>query len=393
MNSREYFLKHIAQTSHLPMAIEVATAKGVNLIDTKGKQYIDLISGIAVSNLGHQNHDITEAIKAQADKYLHTMVYGEHIQSPQIELSRKLMQVLPSQLDSVYFTNSGSEAVEGAMKLAKKFTGRYEFVAYEKSYHGSTQGALSLMSDEYWKQNYRPLLPGITFIKFNDESELIRITTNTAAVFCEVVKAEAGVWVGDKSYFKALRNRCTETGTLLILDENQTAMGRTGKLFGFEHYDFIPDVLVLGKAFGGGMPLGAFISSQNIMKAFADNPVLGHITTFGGHPVSCAASLAAINFLNNNKLTEPICHKETLFRELLKHRNIIEVRSLGLLIAVEIVNEEICQMAIQKCLENGLMIDWFLFAPNCMRIAPPLIINEAEIKLACEIILSALDSL
>ncbi|MDB5089044.1 MAG: aspartate aminotransferase family protein [Mucilaginibacter sp.] len=386
---RQLFLANNAQTTDFPLLLEFERAEGIYMYNKEGKAYIDLISGIGVSNLGHSNPYVVNAIKDQLDKYMHLMVYGEYVQTPQVRFAEKLVSLLPAHLQSVYFTNSGAEAVEGALKLAKRFTGRSEIIACNNSYHGSTHGALSVMGNEEFKQAYRPLLPGVSFIKFNDPPDLELITDKTACVIIETVQGEAGIRVPDASYLQALRQRCNETGTLLVLDEIQAAFGRTGKLFAFEHFGIEPDILLLAKALGGGMPVGAFISSNQIMGALKENPILGHITTFGGHPVCCAAGLAAFEVLLNEKLIVDVAEKETLFKSLLIHPAIKEVRGKGLMLAAEFESFELNKKIIDRCIENGVITDWFLHCSNSMRIAPPLIITHDEIKKACNVILEA----
>jgi acetylornithine/N-succinyldiaminopimelate aminotransferase len=391
MNNRELFLKHIAQTSSSPIGLEIIKAEGTVLYDASGKKYLDLIGGISVCNTGHRHSKVVEAIKKQVDEYLHILVYGEFIQYPQVQYATLLTQHLPSSLNSVYFTNSGAEAVEGAMKLAKRVTGRTQIIAFKHSYHGSTQGALSIMGDEYWRNAFRPLLPDILHLDHNSVESLENITGKTACVITETVQAEKGVYTSTLDWMKALSKKCSETGALLILDEIQTGFGRTGTLWGFEQFNIVPDILLLGKALGGGMPLGAFITDKKLMWSLTADPVLGHITTFGGHPVSCAAGLASLKVLLEENLINDVNKKEELFRSLLIHPKIRSVRSAGLLIAVEFDNFEINKKIIDKCIEHGVLTDWFLFAPHCMRIAPPLIINEDEIQNACKIILAAID--
>ncbi|HWD87857.1 MAG TPA: aspartate aminotransferase family protein [Mucilaginibacter sp.] len=388
---RQLFLANNAQTTDFPLLLEFERAQGVYMYDKEGKPYIDLISGIGVSNLGHSHPYVVNAIKEQLDKYMHLMVYGEYVQTPQVRFAEKLVSLLPPDLSSVYFVNSGAEAVEGALKLAKRYTGRSEIIACYNSYHGSTQGALSVMGNEDYKQAYRPLLPGVKFIRFDEAEELELITEETACIIIETIQGEAGVRVPDKHYMHALRKRCNETGTLLILDEIQCAMGRTGKLFAFEHFDISPDILLLAKAAGGGMPLGAFIASNQIMGALKENPILGHITTFGGHPVCCAAGLAAMEALLNEKLIEQVDTKAALFRQLLVHPAIEEVRGIGLMLAVELESFEFNKKVIDRCIENGVVVDWFLHCSDSMRIAPPLIITEDEIRKACAVIVEAID--
>lgn len=392
MSPRQFFLQHLAQTSPFPLALEIERAEGMYLYDTDGKSYMDLIAGIGVSSLGHRHPAVVEAIRQQTERYLHTMVYGEFVLSPQVQLAQALVSCLPPQLDNVYLVNSGAEAAEGAMKLAKRYTGRPEIVACRKAYHGSTQGAASLMSPADFTMGYQPLLPGIRHIEFNCETCLERITERTAAVIAEPVQAEWGVRKPWNDYLKKLRRRCDETGALLILDEIQTGMGRTGTLFAFEQYGIAPDVLLLAKGLGGGMPIGAFIAPRHIMQALSQNPILGHITTFGGHPVSCAAALATLRALLHSNLIAQAPAKEALFRRLLQHPDIVEVRSAGLLMAVELADFDTVQRVIRHCLDHGLLTDWFLFNNRSLRIAPPLIIKETEIHQACSIILQALDA-
>jgi acetylornithine/N-succinyldiaminopimelate aminotransferase len=388
---RQLFLSYNAQTTDFPLLLEFERAEGINMYDKEGKAYIDLISGIGVSNLGHGNPFVVNAIKEQLDKYMHLMVYGEYVQTPQVRFAEKLISLLPVDLQSVYFTNSGTEAVEGALKLAKRFTGRQQIVAFHNAYHGSTHGALSVMGNEEFKQAYRPLLPGICFINLNNATELQNITDQTACVIIETVQGEAGVRVPDAAYMQALRRRCDETGALLILDEIQAAFGRTGKLFAFEHYNIVPDILLLAKALGGGMPAGAFIAPHNIMSALKENPILGHITTFGGHPVCCAAGLAALEVLLDEKLIDTVNEKESLFRKSLTHPAIKDVRGKGLMLAVEFESFDLNKKIIDRCIEHGVITDWFLHCSNAMRIAPPLIITHDEIKKACDVILEAVD--
>lgn len=393
VNTRSLFLHHLAQTSPSPLAIQIEKAEGCYLYAPGGKKYLDLIGGISVANTGHRHSKVVDAIKQQADAYLHVMVYGETIQSPQLQYAQWLAEHLPASLHSVYFTNSGAEAIEGAMKLAKRATNRTNVIAFNKSYHGSTQGALSIIGDEYWRQAYRPLLPGIIHAEYNTEEAVECITAQTACVIMELVQAERGVLKAETDWLQRIREKCTETGALLVFDEVQTGFGRTGSFCAFQHYGVEPDVLVLGKALGGGMPLGAFITRKSLMDAFTLKPVLGHITTFGGHPVSCAAGLAAAQVMEEEELIVSVRKKEAQFRWLLQHQLIKNVHSAGLLIAVEFGNEEICLKIVQECLHRELFTDWFLFAPHCLRIAPPLIINEEEIKKACGIMLQACSKL
>ena len=389
MNPRELFFRHLAQTSPAPLAIHMEKAEGCTMWDRQGKAYLDLISGISVCNMGHRHPEVVKAVKDQADKYLHLLVYGELVESPQVEYASLLATHLPEPLESVYFTNSGAEAAEGAMKLAKRVTGRPEIVAFRHSYHGSTQGALSIMGDEYWRNAFRPLLPGIRHLEYGDISQLDGITTDTACVVAETVQAERGVLAPSTEWMQALRSRCRETGALLVLDEIQTGFGRTGTLWGFEAFGIVPDVVLLGKAVGAGMPLGAFVASKAHMSSLADDPVLGHITTFGGHPVSCAAGLAGMKaLLLENRMSE-VSAKSGLFMRLLQHPCIREVRSAGLLMALRFDDASTCKRVVDRCIEGGVLTDWFLFAPECLRLAPPLVITEEEIGRACEAILSA----
>lgn len=391
LSNRQLFLNNVAQTSPAPLILEIERAEGVYLHGTDGKQYLDLIAGISVSNMGHSHPAVVQAVKQQAEKYMHLMVYGEFVESPQTEYAKAITEKLPRHLNNVYFTNSGAEAVEGALKLAKRYTGRTRIVSFKNAYHGSTQGALSIIGDEYFKRGFRPLLPDTLQLVFNDEAQLQQIDKNVACVIVETVQAESGINAPTNDYLKKLRARCTEVGALLILDEIQAGMGRTGKLFAFEHYGITPDILLLAKAFGGGMPLGAFISSKEIMNCLTENPVLGHITTFGGHPVCCAAGLAAFNALQQEGLIAQVEAKGALFESLLNHAAIKAKRRVGLLMAVEFSDFDQNKRIIDKCIENGVLTDWFLFAPHCMRIAPPLIITEEEIKKACTVILEAID--
>jgi acetylornithine/N-succinyldiaminopimelate aminotransferase len=401
MNQRELFLRHVAQTSPSPLGIQIESAEGLYLCDPGGKKYLDLIGGISVCNTGHRHPKVVEAIIAQANKYLHVLVYGEMIESPQVDYATLLTRHLPVGLNSVYFTNSGAEAVEGAMKLAKRATNRTQIIAFKNSYHGSTQGALSVMGDEYWRNAYRPLLPDILHLDYNSFAALDQITERTACVIAETIQAEMGVNPGNAQWLKALGAKCRDCGALLILDEVQTGFGRTGALWSFESFDIVPDILVLGKALGGGLPLGAFIADINLMVALSGQPVLGHITTFGGHPLSCAAGMASLKLLLEENWIGLVQAKEKLFKKLMVHPKIKAVRTAGLLIAVEFHDAQSAKSAIDSCLHAtddpeisgntiNLLTDWFLFAPQCMRIAPPLTITEEEIQQACAVILSSL---
>ncbi len=391
LTERQLFLNLVAQTSLAPMLLEPERAEGIYVYDKRGNRHMDLIAGISVGNLGHRHPRVVDAIKKQADKYLHLMVYGEYVQSPQVQLAQLLTHHLPPHLDTVYFTNSGAEATEGAMKLAKRYTGKFEIVCFNKSYHGSTQGALSLMGDEYFRNSFRPLLPGITHVDYNDIHSLNVITDKTACVILEPVQAESGVIVPDISFLKHLQKKCEQHKALLIFDEAQTGMGRTGELFAFQKFGVTPDILLTAKALGGGLPLGAFISSHEIMGSLTHEPVLGHLTTFGGNPLSCAAGLAALQTLLEEGWMKQVTEKEKLFHKLLQHPRVKMMRSCGLLMAIEFESEAFNKRVIDECWKNELITDWFLFAPNCLRIAPPLIITEEEIEVACRIILQAVE--
>jgi len=390
LNQRELFFNHVAQTSPTPIGLEIIKAEGCTLYDTNGKEYLDLIGGISVANVGHRHPAVIDAIQKQLEAYLHIMVYGEFIETPQVQYAKLLTDHLPASLNSVYFTNSGTEATEGAMKLAKRITNRTQIIAFNNSYHGSTQGALSIIGDEYWRNAFRPLLPDVLHLQFNSFESLNEITEQTACIVAEIVQAEAGIIIPSKNWMLALRKKCTETGAILILDEIQSGFGRTGKLWGFEHFDIVPDILLLGKALGGGMPLGAFIADKKLMDYLTENPVLGHITTFGGHPVCCAAGMAAMKVLLEEKMIGDVKRKEELFQSLLVHPKIKSVRSFGVWLAIEFDSFETNKIVIDKCIDQGILTDWFLFASNCLRISPPLIISEEQMKKACKIILQVL---
>ena len=390
ITNRSLFLKNTAQTSDSPRLIEIERAEGIYLYGPEGQNYMDLVSGFNVSNIGHRHPKVIEAIQDQLDKYMHVTVYGEFVQAPQVLLATELLEVLPSKFESVYFTNSGAEAVEGSMKVAKKFTGRREIIAAKLAYHGSTQGALSLIGNDAYREAYAPLLPEISFIDFNNEEDLKSITTNTAAVIVEAIQGEAGVIVPSKSYMQALRRKCDETGSLLIFDEIQTGFGRTGKLFAFEHFDIVPDILMLAKGIGGGMPLGAFISSKEIMDVIKSNPMLGHITTFGGHPVSCAAARASLKVIQDERLVEQVEEKAKLFRSELNIPQIKEIRGLGLMMCLQLESFDQVYAVSNYCAEKGVIIDWYLHNETSLRIAPPLTITKEEIISACKIISEAI---
>ncbi len=391
MTNRQLFLNHVGQTSDAPLCLNIVKAEGSKMWDADGKEYIDIIAGISVCNIGHRHPNVVAAIKVQADKYLHIMVYGELVENPQVEYATLLTQHLPPTLNSVFYTASGSEATEGAMKLAKRFTNRSQIISFKNSYHGSTQGALSVMGSEYWQQAFRPLLPDVLQLRYNNFEDLENITERTACVIAETIQAEAGVIKPLNGWLKALREKCTTTCTLLILDEIQCGFGRNGTLWAFEQFDIVPDILLLGKALGGGMPLGAFVSDKKIMDSFTHNPVLGHINTFGGHPVSCAAGLAAFKVLTQEKLYENVFAKEKLFRSLLQHSAIKNISNAGLMMAVEFDSFETNKKIIDTLIEQGVFTDWFLFCPHAFRICPPLNISDGEISNACSIIIEVLD--
>ena len=394
---RKQFLRHVAQTSPAPQLIEVERAEGVFFYTPEGKPYYDLISGVSVSNVGHGNNAVVEAVQRQAADYMHIMVYGEMVERPQVELARLLAETLPEPLDSVYFLNSGAEAVEGALKLAKRYTGRTEMISMRRAYHGSTHGAMSMMGapeGEEWKNAFRPLLPDTKAIRFNHKEDLKQITERTACVLCEPVQGEAGVRPPEDGFLQALRDRCTEVGALLIFDEIQVGMGRSGEMFAMQRYGVTPDIVCLAKALGGGMPLGAFVSSQKIMSTLTFDPVLGHITTFGGHPVCCAAGLAAMRFLIDNKVVEDVERKGAMYEELLKdHPAVKEIRRSGLLLAVELGASEKLYRLMDLFIEEGILSDWFLYCDTAFRISPPLIISDEEIRDSVRLIRKCLDRL
>ena len=374
------------------MMLEVERAEGIYLYGRDGKRWIDLISGVSVSAVGHGNRQVIDAICSQAQDYLHLMVYGEAVESPQVRYAQRIASLLPDPLDTVYFVNSGSEAVEGALKLAKRYTGRTEIIYYKNAYHGSTHGSLSVMGGEEYRNAYRPLLPDTRQIRFNEPADLRYVTPRTACVIIEPVQGEGGIFPADRDYLQALRDRCDQTGTLLIYDEIQTGLGRTGTLYFFQQYGIVPDILCTAKAFGGGMPLGAFIASNRIMSVLKTNPVLGHITTFGGHPVCCAAGLAALEYILSERLTELADAKGALYESLLAgHPLVREIRRTGLLLGVEFGDSELTARIVLRAIDRGLMTEWFLFHDTAMRIAPPLTITDAEIRESCEILLEVLN--
>ena len=394
---RKQFLQHVAQTSPSPMLVEVERAEGSCFYTPEGKRYFDLVAGVSVSNVGHCNPVVVEAVQQQAARYMHVMVYGELVEAPQVEYARRIAELLPAPLESVYFLNSGAEAVEGALKLAKRYTGRTELISFRRAYHGSTHGAMSMMGTpegEEWKAAFRPLLPDVQSLEFNDCEQLARITTRTAAVLVEPVQGEAGVRLPREGFLEALRKRCDEVGALLIFDEIQTGFGRTGEMFACVKYGVTPDIVCLAKALGGGMPLGAFVSSTEIMSTLSHSPVLGHITTFGGHPVCCAAGLAALNYIEANDLHHKAEEKGAMFeRGLADHPQVREIRRGGLLLAVELGASEKLYKLMELFKEAGVMSDWFLYCDTAFRISPPLTISEAEIEECCSIIRGCLDQL
>lgn len=391
ISKRQLFLNHVAQTSPYPMTIDVTNAEGIYIYDHEGKKYIDLDSGFSVSSLGHRHPVIIEAIKNQLDKYLHTTVYGEHLQSPQIEFAHHLTSLLNTKLDCIYFTTGGSEAVEIAMKVSRKYTKRFEIISCKNAYHGSTLGAESLRSDSEYTSSFMPAVPGIRHISFNNSEDLQKINQKTAAVILEVVQAEAGVLPPNNFYLSELRQRCDDTGTLLVFDEIQTGFGRTGKLFAFQKYNIIPDILLMAKGMGGGMPIGACMSSRTILSQLSVNPVLGHINTFGGHPLCVAAACEVLNLLSKTDLIQQVDIKEKLFHQNLIHPLIKEIRSSGLLMACNLTDKKILAEVVNQLRANGIIVDFFLFNDESFRIAPPLIITEAEIMNACEIIKNTLN--
>ncbi len=393
LSNRQIFLQNIGQTTDNPLAIEIEKAEGIYLYDTDGKNYIDLVSGVSVSNLGHRHPEIIQAIKNQLDKHMHLLVYGEFVQYPQVKFAELLTQNIPESLNNIYFVNSGSEANEGALKLAKKYTGRTEIVGCTKAYHGSTHGTISLMGDEKFRNPFRPLLPDIRYIDFNDEQQLEQITERSACVIVEPIQAEAGIILPQNEYLKKLRKRCNETGTLLIFDEVQTGFGRTGDLFAMKKFRVTPDIFTIAKGMGGGMPIGAFVASKEIMDSLKENPGLGHITTFGGHPVSAAAAHKSLEIILREKLTEEIDSKGKQYFKELKHPLIRNIWGTGLFIAVELENEKIMSQTMKVLAENGVITDQFIFKPNAFRIAPPLIIKPKEISESVQRIKKALDSI
>jgi len=394
MNSlKSDFLRYLGQTNPTPLKVEIDHAKGCYLYSPSGEKYLDLISGFSVSNIGHGNPKVKQAIRDQLDRHLHTMVYGEYVQAPQVKYAKLLSQQLPDKLNKVFFTNSGTEAIEGAMKLAKRHTGRHEFISFRNAYHGSTHGALSIMGSEFYKTSFRPLLPSTRILDFNNFDQLNLISRQTAAVIVEPIQAEAGIIEPKNDFLKALRQRCNETQTLLILDEVQTGFGRTGSLFAFEQYGFVPDILVLAKALGGGLPLGAFIASSDLMEDLTHDPVLGHLTTFGGHPLSCAAGMAALEIILDEKLADKARSDGEYILQNMNHPLISEKRGRGLLLAFRLQKAEQVKQFFDICPENGLLFDLFLFNDDSFRIAPPLVISHDEREEMIKLINLSLDKL
>jgi acetylornithine/succinyldiaminopimelate/putrescine aminotransferase len=392
MSERDFFLSHLGQTTPFPFLVEVERAEGIYIYDKQGKAYMDMISGVAVNNIGHRHPKVVSALKNQIDKYLHVMVYGEFVQDPQQLLVKELLEVLPDSLDGVYVVNSGTEAIEAALKLAKRVTGRMELISFRGSYHGSTHGSMSVSGNEVKKQAFRPLLPDVQFLQLNQLIDLERITEKTAGVILETIQGDAGVRRPSVTFMKALRQRCDEVGALLILDEIQCGMGRTGKLFAFEHFDIVPDILTLGKALGGGMPIGALVSSQKKLMEFTHAPILGHITTFGGHPVICAAAAAAVHVLKSEidwkELEEKAQRFEVKFNH---HPELMEIRRVGMMFAFDMVSAERVERVVSRCMEKGLLTFWFLSHPYSFRLSPPLTITEDEFNLAADLILQAIE--
>lgn len=391
MGVKESFIKLQGQTTPYPLAIEVASAEGMYITDKSGNTYLDLVAGVSACTIGHCHPRVVKSVQDQAQKYMHVMVYGEFIQDPQLELAKKLASLLPDTLNATYFVNSGVEAIEASMKLAKRYTGRSEIISFKNSYHGSTHGALSIMGTETYKQKYRPLLPDCRQIIYNDFNGLKRITEKTASVIIEPIQGATGFVTPQKGFLNAVREKCNEVGALLIFDEIQTCFGRTGNLFGFETYNVIPDILCMAKGMGGGMPIGSFTTSTEKMHSLRENPMLGHITTFGGHPVVCAASLATLDELCETQLFREVDKKETLFRALLNHPKIKEIRGKGLMLAIELDDVELCQKVVHRGIEKGIITFFFLFSKTAVRLSPPLTISEDEIRNAAKVILDILD--
>lgn len=389
---KEKFKKFQAQTFSSPSCLEVKSASGSYIYDVKGKKYLDFVAGVSANTLGHSNPVIIKAIKKQIEQYTHVMVYGEYMQSPQYELAELLAKNLPKNLETTYFVNSGTEAIEGAIKLAKRATRKTEIISFKNSYHGSTQGSLSIMGCEEKKENYRPLIPECNLIHFNNEKDLTLITNKTAAVIIEPIQGSTGFITPKNNFLQKVKKRCEETGSLLIFDEVQSCFGRTGSLFAFEYYKVIPDILCIAKGMGGGMPIGAFISSWKLMSLLTFKPELGHITTFGGHPVNCAASKATLEVLLSTNLIQKVTEKENIFRSHLKHPKIKEIRGKGLMLSIEFKDEGIVKKVVEESLEKGLILFYFLFTKTAIRITPPLTITKHEIIKGCGIILNSIEN-
>ncbi|MCK5402168.1 MAG: aspartate aminotransferase family protein [Flavobacteriaceae bacterium] len=387
------FFKYQAQTTSHPLAMQISHADGSYIYDQNNKAYLDFVAGVSACSLGHKHPKVVSAIKTQVDKYLHVMVYGEYIQKPAVELTKLLAQHLPTPLENTYLTNSGTEAIEGALKLARRFTGRSQIIAANKAYHGNTMGSMSIMGFEERKQAFRPLIPDIHFIEFNNETHLKQITSKTAAVVLETIQGGAGFIEPKQNYLQKVRQRCTEVGAILILDEIQTGIGRTGKLFGFEHYNCVPDIVVTGKGLGGGLPIGAFTASKEMMDCLMDNPKLGHITTFGGNPVIAAAALVTLQEITTTNLIAKTLEKEDLIRKHLVHPLIKDIRGKGLMLAVITPSSEITNQVILKCQDKGLILFWLLFEPHAIRITPPLTISNEDLIKGCNIIIDVLNTL
>ncbi|WP_299899677.1 aspartate aminotransferase family protein [uncultured Aquimarina sp.] len=390
---KEDFFTYQAQTTPHPLAMEISHAEGSYIFATNGKKYLDFVAGVSACSLGHRHPKVVNAIKEQLDKYLHVMVYGEYIQQPAVALTKLLASLLPDPLEKTYLTNSGTEAIEGSLKLARRVTGRSQIIAARLAYHGNTMGSMSVMGYEERKQAFRPLIPDVSFISFNNENDLEQITNKTAGVILETIQGGAGFIAPKNDYLRKVKKRCEEVGALLILDEIQPGFGRTGKLFGFQNYDMTPDIVVMGKGMGGGLPIGAFTASSEMMNQLQDNPKLGHITTFGGNPVIAAAALATLEEISQSDLMSETLEKEKLIKSLLVHPLITEIRGVGLMLALITVTPDIANEIVLKCQDNGLILFWLLFEPKAVRITPPLTISKEEIKEGCQIILEVLDNL
>ncbi len=392
--NRQMFMRYVAQTSYTPLAAEIERAQGIYMYSPDGKKYIDTVSGVSVANIGHCHPNVVKAVKEQAEKYMHLMVYGEMIQSPQVKLAQKLTELLPPNLNTVFFVNSGSEATDGSIKLAKRYTGRPEVIAFKKAYHGSTMGAMSIWGDEYFKKAYRPLMPGVKLLNFNSEEDLSQITENTACVITEAIQSEGGLNLPENNWLQKLRARCNQTGTILIFDEVQMGFGRTGKMFGFENFGVVPDIVNFAKGLGGGMPIGAFVSDKKILDSFCDRPILGHITTFGGHPVSAAAALASLETIVNDHLIDDVNEKGQYFATLIKkHKKVKRVWGIGLFYGIEVDEDLDMQKFLHHALDNGILTDLFIFRKHAFRFAPPLIITKPQIEEAVDIIFKTLDEI